>query len=143
MLHLRCGIAPIFQVSCVTGENLDLLYKFLNTVPPLHSSHSQESLEQQLAEFHVDELFNVPEVGTVVGGILTRGVAQVGDRVLVGPSETGEFCETKVATIRRNRTPCTLVRAGQTATVTLDHTEHADFRKVCACSCSYALNMLC
>ncbi len=114
----------------MTGENLDLLYKFLNTVPPLHTSHSQESLEQQLAEFHVDELFNVPEVGPVLGGILTRGMAQVGDRVLVGPSEMGEFCETRISTIRRNRTPCTLVRAGQTATVTLDYTEQADFRKV-------------
>ena len=140
----RCGIAPIFQVSCVTGENLDLLYKFLNTVPPLHSHLSQETLEQQPAEFHVDELFNVPEVGIVLGGILKRGVIQVGDKVLVGPTENGGFCKTMVATIRRNRTPCRNVRAGQAATVTVSDNELADFRKVLpvrtyskACLCTH------
>ena len=111
----------------MTGENIELLYKFLNAVPPLQS---QESLEQQPAEFQVDELFNVPEVGTVLGGILTRGVVQVGDSILVGPNECGEFSETKVATIRRNRTPCRMVKAGQAATVTVTLTEHPDFRKV-------------
>ena len=116
----------------MTGENIELLYKFLNAVPPLQS---QESLEQQPAEFQVDELFNVPEVGTVLGGILTRGVVQVGDSILVGPNECGEFSETKVATIRRNRTPCRMVKAGQAATVTVTLTEHPDFRKVSIIFC--------
>lgn len=64
--------APIFCVSSVTGENLSLLYKFLNTIPPIHSHHDQQQLEQQLTEFQVDEIYNVPEAGTVLGGVLTR-----------------------------------------------------------------------
>lgn len=117
-------------MSCVTGENLDLLQKFLNAVPPSRSHCSQEQLEQSLPEFQTDEIFNVPEVGTVLGGTLTRGVLRVGDKVMVGPREDGEFVETSVATIRRNRTPCRMVRARQAATVTLTHVERADVRKV-------------
>lgn len=124
------SIAPIFRVSCVTGENLDLLRKFLNTVPPLGSRRKdQPKLEQQLTEFQVDEIYNVPEAGTVLGGVLTSGVIREGDGILVGPKEDGGFTETAVATIRRNRTPCKMVRAGQTATVTLTQVEKADIRK--------------
>jgi len=126
----RCAIAPLFQVSCVTGEGLNLLFKFLNTVPPVHSRVSQDNIEHQLPEFHVDELFNVPDVGIVLSGILTSGVVQIGDPVLVGPNDDGGFVESKVATLRRNRIPCRMVRAGQAATVTLNNNEQADFRKV-------------
>ena len=72
----------------------------------------------------------MPEVGTVLGGTLTRGILREGDKVLVGPREDGAFVETSVATIRRNRTPCRMVRARQAATVTLAHVERADVRKV-------------
>lgn len=65
-LHSVC---PIFCVSNVTGQNLELITKFLNAVPKqiLH-----EKLEQQETEFQIDELYSVPEVGVVVGGTLTR-----------------------------------------------------------------------
>ena len=53
-----------------------------------------------------------------------------GDHVLVGPKEDGSFCETSVTSIRRNRTPCRMVRAGQAVTVTLAHVERTDVRKV-------------
>lgn len=45
-------MVPVFTVSSVTGENLDLLEKFFNVLP----SYSQRDLEEQLqeeAEFHV------------------------------------------------------------------------------------------
>lgn len=78
----------------------------------------------------MDEIFNVPKAGTVLGGKLRRGVIREGDPILVGPKEDGSFDETRVATIRRNRIPCRMVRAGQAATVTLDHVERTDVKKV-------------
>ena len=78
----------------------------------------------------MDEIFNVPEVGLVLGGILSRGVVRVDDPVLVGPSEDGQFVRTTVATIRRNRTPCCVARAGEAVTVTLADYERDDVRKV-------------
>ena len=48
-------MCPIFQVSNVTGENLDLLKSFLN----LLSSRVIYN-EQQPAEFQIDDTFSVP-----------------------------------------------------------------------------------
>lgn len=56
-------------MSSVTGYNLELLLKFLNTVP---KQHPVKDLEQKSAEFQVDETYLVPDVGVVAGGILTR-----------------------------------------------------------------------
>lgn len=129
-------------MSCVTGENLDLIRKFLNAVPPLYNKLTQASSEQKLPEFRVDEIFNVPKAGTVLGGKLRRGIIREGDPIMVGPREDGGFVETRVATIRRNRIPCRMVRAGQAATVTLDHVERTDVRKVCHLIAEYIHNVI-
>lgn len=118
-------------MSCVSGENLNLLHKFLNAVPP---TRSPPELHQQAPEFLVDEIFNVPEAGIVLGGVLTRGMVHEGDPVVVGPRENGTFAETTIATLRRNRTPCRVARAGEAVTVTLTSVERAHIRKVCACN---------
>ena len=41
------------MVSCVTGENLNLIKKFLNLVPPARSPMDQEKLAQESTEYHV------------------------------------------------------------------------------------------
>ena len=115
-------------MSSVTGRGLDLLRKFLNTIPK--NFHQQQDLEQQMAEFRVDEIYSVPEVGTVVGGLLTRGVIREGDKVLVGPRNDCLFSEAKVTSIHRFRSPCWMVKAMQSATLALREVERADIRKV-------------
>jgi GTPase len=66
------SVAPIFTVSNVTGEHLDLVFKFFNFVPPVQTRVEQEKLEQEKPEFQVDETFLVPSAGTVVGGKMLR-----------------------------------------------------------------------
>lgn len=54
MFVLRfCSITPIFTLSSVSGESLDLLKVFFNIIPPLSNSKAQEELMQQLTEFQV------------------------------------------------------------------------------------------
>lgn len=48
---------PIFAVSCVTGENLHLLKKFLNILPPRLNSKEQERLSQLPVEYRVRIIF--------------------------------------------------------------------------------------
>ncbi|KTF87936.1 hypothetical protein cypCar_00036589 [Cyprinus carpio] len=45
------SVTPIFTLSSVSGENLDLLKVFFNILPPLSNSKEQEELMQQLTEF--------------------------------------------------------------------------------------------
>ena len=138
------SICPIFLVSNVTGQNLELITKFLNAVP---KQHLHQQLEQQQVEFLVDVIYSVPEVGTVVGGTLTRydiledliinnallvisGTIREGDKVQVGPNEECRFKVTEVSSIHRYRSPCRLVKAGQTATLALKDIDRSIVRKV-------------
>ncbi|XP_061736734.1 GTP-binding protein 2-like isoform X2 [Nerophis ophidion] len=122
-------ITPILTVSSVSGESLELLKVFLNVLPPLSNSKEQEELMQQLTEFQVDEIYSVPEVGTVVGGTLYSGVCREGERLVVGPTEQGHFLRLRVASIQRNRSACRLLRAGQAATLALGNFDRSLLRK--------------
>ena len=61
-------ICPVFQVSNVTGESLDLVRTFLNILP-----HHGYYDAQAPFEFHVNDTFSVPFVGTVVSGVVKSG----------------------------------------------------------------------
>ncbi|XP_025103681.1 GTP-binding protein 2-like isoform X1 [Pomacea canaliculata] len=128
-LALPFRITPIFTVSCVTGQNLDLILKFLHVLPPQHSHSERERLAQDLTEFQIDELYSVPLVGTVVGGVIRRGSIREGEKLLLGPSDSGTFNEVKVRTVHRNRLPCRLIQAGQAASVALMDVEREQLRK--------------
>jgi GTPase len=52
-MFVEKSICPIFTVSCVTGENINLLKKFLNILPPRLSSKEQERLSQAPVEYRV------------------------------------------------------------------------------------------
>ena len=65
----------------------------------------------------IDEIYNIPAVGTVAGGTIIRGTIKEGDQLMIGPSDDGRFCSVTVATIHRNRLPVRLATVGQTACV--------------------------
>ncbi|XP_062845568.1 GTP-binding protein 2b [Trichomycterus rosablanca] len=123
------SITPIFTLSSVSGENLELLKIFFNILPPLSNSKEQEELMQQLTEFQVDEIYSVPDVGTVVGGTLYSGVCREGDRLVVGPTDDGKFLRLKVCSMQRNRSACRVLRAGQAATLALGNFDRSLLRK--------------
>ncbi|XP_061767759.1 GTP-binding protein 2 [Nerophis ophidion] len=123
------NITPVFTVSSVSGENLDLLKVFFNIIPPLSNSKEQEELMQQLTEFQVDEIYTVPEVGTVVGGTLYSGICREGDHLVVGPTDSGRFHKLTVGSIQRNRSACRVLRAGQAATLALGEFDRTLLRK--------------
>ncbi|XP_033641224.1 GTP-binding protein 2-like [Asterias rubens] len=122
-------ICPIFLVSSVTGQHLDMLKKFLHVLPPSHSSLEQEKLSQELAEFQVDEVYSVPDVGRVVGGTLSRGIVKEQERLMLGPDDNGHFSPVTVHTVHRNRTSCRVVRPGQAATLAVGDWQKCTLRK--------------
>ncbi|KAM8859545.1 GTP-binding protein 2 isoform 1-T1 [Spinachia spinachia] len=123
------SITPIFTLSSVSGESLDLLKVFFNIIPPLSNSKEQEELMQQLTEFQVDEIYTVPEVGTVVGGTLYSGICREGDHLVVGPTDSGHFNILTIGSIQRNRSGCRVLRAGQAATLALGSFDRSLLRK--------------
>ncbi|KAI0998768.1 GTP-binding protein 1 [Podosphaera aphanis] len=117
-------ICPIFQVSNVTGESLHLVRSFLNLLP--HHGHYDAEAP---FEFHINDTFTVPFVGTVVAGIIRSGVIHTGDTVLFGPDSLGQFSTTKIRSIERKRIPVQAAFAGQSASFALKKVRRNDVRK--------------
>ncbi|MCJ1433196.1 hypothetical protein MMC27_002555 [Xylographa pallens] len=117
-------ICPVFQVSNVTGESLDLVRTFLNILP--HHGHYDA---QAPFEFHVNDTFSVPFVGTVVSGVVKSGVIHAGDPVLIGPDSLGQFTTTHIRSIERKRIPVPVCSAGQSASFALKRIRRKEVRK--------------
>lgn len=110
-------IVPIFCVSNVTGAGHDLLTKYLYVLSPGISNSEKERLEQEPTEFQIDEIFKVADVGLVVGGLLCKGVIMENVQLRIGPMADGTFHPVTVQSIHRNKAPCRVVRAGQSASL--------------------------
>ncbi|KAF4119785.1 GTPase [Geosmithia morbida] len=117
-------ICPVFLVSNVTGESLDLVRTFLNILPH-HGRYNSDAP----FEFHVNDIFSVPFAGTVVSGIVRSGVAHEGDAVLVGPDALGQFVQTSIRSIERKRIRVPAVSAGQSASFAIRKMKRKEVRK--------------
>ncbi|XP_060571466.1 GTP-binding protein 1-like [Ruditapes philippinarum] len=117
-------MCPIFQVSNVSGENMDLLKMFLN----LLSTRLRCNLGSP-AEFQIDDTFSVPGVGTVVSGTLLQGYVKLNDTLMLGPDPLGQFQPMVIKSIHRKRMPVKEVRGGQTASFALKKIKRSSIRK--------------
>lgn len=117
-------ICPVFLVSNVTGECLDLVRMFLNILPH-HGRYNSDAP----FEFHVNDIFSVPFTGTVVSGIVRSGVAHEGDSIYIGPDSLGQFIPTSIRSIERKRIKVPAVSAGQSASFALKRVKRKEVRK--------------
>ncbi|XP_052129873.1 GTP-binding protein 1 isoform X2 [Frankliniella occidentalis] len=117
-------LCPIFQVSNVSGENLDLLKMFLNLLTTRTYSRDDEP-----AEFQIDDTYSVPGVGTVVSGTALKGVIRLNDTLMLGPDPLGHFTAIAVKSIHRKRMAVREVRGGQTASFALKKIKRSQIRK--------------
>ncbi|KAL7538586.1 hypothetical protein ACHAXR_008656, partial [Thalassiosira sp. AJA248-18] len=109
-------LAPMIDISCVTGEGLDLLRKMLFALPKRRQH--QKKLNRPF-EFLVEDVFpNVPGVGSVVSGFVNAGELTVGStQVYVGPTDDGTFLKTVAKSAHIARINTTHITAGQSATL--------------------------
>jgi GTPase len=87
---------PIFEISNVTGENINNLRKFLNLLP---HKKNLEIKQNEHIEYIIDEKFTVPGVGTVISGQLLKGKVKKNDFVMIGPDGNGNFKKTQIKSI--------------------------------------------
>ncbi|KAI0567536.1 GTP-binding protein [Gracilaria domingensis] len=119
-------VVPIFSISNVTGEGLDLLRAFLNLVP---SRRNWRKHMDEPAEFAIDETFVVPGVGTVVAGTTTAGAVSLGQVLNLGPDGRGKFIRAQVKSVHYKRTPVKRVVAGQAGSLALKKVKRSAVRK--------------
>ncbi|KAK1748974.1 GTP-binding protein 1 [Skeletonema marinoi] len=108
-------LAPTIDISCVTGEGLDLLRKMLFSLP---KRRRHEKKVDRPFEFLVEDTFlNVPGVGSVVSGFVNAGELNVGANcnVYVGPTNDGTFLKTVAKSAHVARINTSHITAGQSA----------------------------
>jgi GTPase len=89
-------IVPIFHVSNVTGAGLEYLKKFFNLLP-VRKDYSKFANAD--IHYEIDSTYMVTGVGLVLGGFLKSGTMHVGDKILVGPTSTGEYYQSQIKSI--------------------------------------------
>ncbi|CAO3683901.1 unnamed protein product [Umbelopsis ramanniana] len=114
---------PIFLVSSVTGANMHLLEQFFNLLPKPVKNYDQ--LLEEPVEFQIEEVYSVPDVGNVVGGVLCSGRINVNSSLEqrtfhLGPDTDGKFTRAAVTSIHRHRMPTRYLHCGQAATLALE-----------------------
>jgi GTPase len=103
-------LVPIFLVSNVSGEGLDLLKAFLNLLP---SPPKWEKRLDKPPEFQIDENFSVTGIGTVVSGTVVAGRIHMNDELLLGPDTLGNWQKVGFKGIHNKRVSVQAVQAGQ------------------------------
>mmetsp|Transcript_54637 Transcript_54637/g.61067 ORF Transcript_54637/g.61067 Transcript_54637/m.61067 type:complete len:690 (-) Transcript_54637:411-2480(-) len=111
-------LAPMISTSCVTGEGVELLQKMLFS---LRKRRRHERKLKRSLEFLVDDIFNVPGVGSVVSGFVNAGQLDVGPNahVYVGPMDDGSFVKTVAKSAHIARINTDHVTSGQSACLAL------------------------
>ena len=94
----RKDVLPSFQVSNVTGENINCLRNFLNGI---YQTHNWNTLKNEDVHFIIEDIYFVKGVGIVVTGTLNSGTVIKGDKLMIGPFY-GIFYEVQVKSIHNN-----------------------------------------
>ena len=102
------NLVPIIDVSCVTGEGLDLLKKVIHRLKPNSKYNPQEQVE-----FYLETIFDkVHGVGLVISGLLTSGTVEQGQQLNIGPDINGKYVPVKIKSIHVDQQLVTKVTAG-------------------------------
>ena len=111
------AVVPLFTLSSVNGQHIDLFSSFLFTLPPPRNWTAEEVLP---ASFSIDSVYSVDDT-SIVGGLLVSGHLLCPQRLLLGPlGKEGRFAPVTVTSMHIRRRDVRRVEAGQSASLGLD-----------------------
>jgi GTPase len=105
-------ICPIFAVSSVTGESMNLLTRFLFLIQSRNHINSMIGGIDEPAEVDIHERFTVTGIGLVVSGTLKSGTVKVGQIMLCGPDKFKKFRPVVIKSLHVNRVSVEEAQAG-------------------------------
>jgi len=119
-------LLPIFCVSNVTGENINLLHAFLNLAP---STHNWGELADAPLQVDVDYDWTISGVGTVLSGTVVSGKIDTRCPLVIGPDSLGKFLPLTVRNIRTRTGDTDHAQAGQSITLAVRRIARNTVRK--------------
>jgi len=123
-ISIKESMIPIFLLSSVTGEGIDVFKSFLNILP-VHSNLAL--LCDNCQQVSIKKKYFIDGIGTIVGGIVTSGTIHVSDEMQIGPDDNGNFQKVFINSIFKNYRSVSEARAGNSATFCL---KNVAFNKV-------------
>ena len=107
------SIVPIFPISNVSGQGIDKLKSFLNLITKQTKQHLISDVE-----YHIDSIWTVAGVGTVIGGHLLSGTIRINDKLYLGPNN-GKYDQVIVRSIHCKKVPLQVVSHGSYVCIAL------------------------
>ncbi|MFX1575758.1 MAG: GTP-binding protein [Promethearchaeota archaeon] len=102
-------IVPVFEVSCVTGDGLELLRKTLVDLP---SRIPNERIERP-AFAYIDKVYRgIRGTNVVITGTVQEGIFKPGQPILCGPDNEGRFMKGRIGSIEVFKKRVERVKAG-------------------------------
>jgi GTPase len=106
-------VCPIFTVSNVSGKGIKELKSFMSMLTSRIYLNGKFKPPTEPVEFLIDGFYMVTGVGGVIAGTLTSGTVKLGDILLLGPDNTGNFKQVIVRGIHYKRMSVEEVVSGQ------------------------------
>ena len=118
-------ICPIFCVSSVSGDGMDILTKFLGLLE-MRRKYVPGQDKKEFFEFDINENFMIPGIGIVLSGVMKSGAAKINQVALLGPDKAKGFKSVTLKSIHINRVPAEIAVAGQFACFSIKPTKNTD-----------------
>jgi GTPase len=129
--HMYDRVTPVFTISCVSGQGIDLLRSFIsklrrnekryyeeidrNDNDVVYDSHVPDTYYQ------IDSVYEVKGVGIIVGGTIRRGIIRLNDNnnLYIGPDRNGIFHHINIRSMECRHVPITEAKIGQCITLAI------------------------
>lgn len=117
-------VIPVVRTSAVSSEGLDTLNKLFSVL-------EKNQVETDTDEFkmYIDKTYVIEGVGTVVSGSVKSGTISVGDEIYLGPTENGDYIETKCRSIEIHYHQVDSASAGQLVSIAIRNVNPEQVRR--------------
>ena len=123
--NMNQHLVPVIKASPVTGEGLELLDRlFSNLKIPSHEEESQKPFMM-----YIDKIYSVLGVGTVVSGTIRQGKIKKGEKLILGPSSSGDFLPVNVKTIEMHHYRKESAGVGEVVGISITGVEMDEIRR--------------
>lgn len=106
-VFIQESIIPLFTLSLKTQKNTELLINFLNLLPSRNTWDQFSSVEFYLEKWYIRESC------VILCGIMIKGKALMGEKLLLGPDTNGNFHSVQISGIHVKEVSVNSVTAGQ------------------------------